>query len=551
MSDSERLPALCRGLVVVTAPAGVVIEGGPHRILLEGEAAKAFVPRLLPFLDGEHRVADACAQLSVVPARVRQAVRLLDDWGVIEGGTRPPGGVPEESVVFHSRLLAPTRGRGGTGELLHELAGARVLLAVDGDEEFASRLREDLTASGVGAVETAGDPAESSLAVVLDVPGRPEALDSLVRAAHSGGVPVLRIAFAEDAVEAGPLFCAADSACVACFRRDHDAGGMVLTHGGTGTRELLAGVAATEVLAVLAATTAVGSLNTLMRVSLSDWATEHYLFVPHDDCGVETERPDGHDESGEPDVPDEQARLIEGYEWYQALPPPGLNAKPRLLAPEKQQLEALRRQRPRRMSVPARGLPPEPDLPPLDGDRPPKGTSPVGRAKLAGLLTWAAGYRGAGTEEAGTRRWAPSGGGLGSVELYVVAESDPFGLPGTVFAYDDMGHRMLSVRADAVPLKSALGATGPNAADVDAAIVLVATVGRLLPRYGSFSWRLAHLDAGFTAMQLAAAARGYGLRASFASTWADDLADVLQLDPASECVAAVVGVAGTARGEDL
>lgn len=549
MSDSERLPSLCRGLVPVTVPAGLVIEGGPHRILLHGDTAKEFVPRLLPLLDGAHRLDDVCAKLSVGPARVRQAVRLLTDWGVVEDSTAD-GDLPRESAMYYSRLIATMGGHRGSGELLDALADARVLLAVGDDEELADRLRADLTASGVGMVETSGEARGSSLAVVLDVPGQPEVLESLVPAATDEGVPVLRVAYAADAVEAGPLFCPGDPSCVACFRRDYDAGGMVLAHGGLAARDMLAGLVAMEVLAVLGHTAAVGSLNTLLRTSLSDYATERYLFAPDGDCGDEADETAVARETA---AVDEAARLIDGYEWYQALPPPRFGAEARLLAPEQQQLQALLQKRPRRMSVPSRGLPPEPELPPLSGgglrDGAAGGTEPVAPARLAGLITRAAGLIGAGTDRTGTRRWAPSSGGRGSVELYVVTESDPFGLPGTVFTYEDIGHRMLSVRSDTVPLKSALETTGLDAADVGAVIVLVASVARLYPRYGYFSWRLAHLDVGFTAMQLAAVAREYGIHTSFAPTWAAGLTDLLQLDQESECVAAVVGLAGAAGAE--
>ncbi|MEO3841987.1 hypothetical protein [Streptomyces sp. CNZ287] len=543
MSGSERLPALCRGLATVVVPAGVVIEGGPHRILLNGETAKEFVPRLLPLLDGVRRVDEASVQLSVAPARIRQAVRLLTDWGVVEDA-RTDGDLPHESAVFYSRLLATAGAYRGTGELLDELAGARVLLTAGSDAELVRRLRADLTASGVGTVETAGDPAGNSLAVVLDPPGRPEAVGSLVRAAAAEGVPVLRIAYARDAVEAGPLFHPGDPSCAACFRKDYDALGTVLVDGGPAARGVLAGLVATEVLAVLARTTAVCSLRTLLRTSLSDYATERYLFAPDGDCDEEAGGPavvkagPAHAESGEP------ARLVDGYEWYQALPPPGLSAESRLLAPEQEQLQALLHKRPRRMSVPARELPPEPDLPPMRGGLPQSEAVPVPPARLAGLITRTAGLVGAGTGRAGPRRWAPSSGGRGSVELYVVTEADPFGLPGTVFSYDDVGHRMLSVRSDAVPLKDVLAATGLDAGDVTAAVVLVATVGRLYPRYGYFSWRLAHLDAGFAATQLAVAAQGDGVAVSFAATWPEELPHLLQLDQESECVAAVAGLAG-------
>jgi SagB-type dehydrogenase family enzyme len=163
---------------------------------------------------------------------------------------------------------------------------------------------------------------------------------------------------------------------------------------------------------------------------------------------------------------------------------------------------------------------------------------------LATILARTAGFRPA-TDAVGrmpSSRWAPSGGSMASVALYLSTETDLFALPGTIFRYDDIEHQVLSVRADRVTLARILEGTDLDAARTDVAIVLVGAVGRLRQKYDDFAWRLTHLDTGCAALQLRLVAAGYGLRTTFASTWPAHLAELLELDPLREVVTAVAGV---------
>lgn len=163
---------------------------------------------------------------------------------------------------------------------------------------------------------------------------------------------------------------------------------------------------------------------------------------------------------------------------------------------------------------------------------------------LAAILARTAGFRPAtnAADRTPGSRWAPSGGNMASVAVYFSTEADPFALPGTIFRYDDIEHQVLSIRSDRITLARILEGTDLDAEHTDVAIMLVGTVGRLRKKYGDFAWRLTHLDAGCAALQLRLVAADYGLRATFASSWPAELADLLELDPVREMVTAVAGI---------
>jgi hypothetical protein len=111
-----------------------------------------------------------------------------------------------------------------------------------------------------------------------------------------------------------------------------------------------------------------------------------------------------------------------------------------------------------------------------------------------------------------------------------------------MYKYDDIGHQMISIRKEPVPLARALAGTDLEPSCLDFALIMTGAVERLRQKYENFSLRLAHLDAGCAAVQLVALATAYGLTVSFASWWDHGLPDLLELNPELELVTAVAGI---------
>jgi SagB-type dehydrogenase family enzyme len=162
---------------------------------------------------------------------------------------------------------------------------------------------------------------------------------------------------------------------------------------------------------------------------------------------------------------------------------------------------------------------------------------------VAAVLNRTAGFSSSAEQGAAGHRWTESAGNLGSVRLYLTARQPLFGRPaGTLFAYEDTGHRLVEVHADQAAAHYARRAVRFARGEPDILVLLVGDVQRLARKYGDFAFRLAHLDAGCAAAQLSAVATGLGLDFEIAGSWDAKLADAIDLSEGREILAAVAGL---------
>jgi SagB-type dehydrogenase family enzyme len=535
------LPLLCRDLVVVPDADGVLIEGGTRRHALRGSGASLLV-RLMPLLDGSSDAPAVCSALDLTQRQLWQAIRALDRCGLIED----PGGTPhaaDEVLDFFSRTLRSSGGYRGCAELFDELATAGV--AVVGETPFGAALADDLLGSGIGVVVTSEtpDPAaldrirrcDRRLVIGWDDPARPDLLAATVAWGRQAGVRVLRVAADDIAVEIGPQFWWPYSACLTCLCQGrHDQGWPTGRASAGAAGSLAAGLAATEVLTALARIDVPATPRQLTRIPLSTLVSERFLVIPCPDCPSCVTLTPGVQET---------VSVATAYEWQMEWLHSDLDSRRPEQPDDVERIDALQTVRTVPDYLPGIPLPPDEQTSPCWTAFGEAGSpTPLTGELLGSLLARTAGLR-KGHEDAGAlRRWAPTGGNLASVECYVVSDRRLVDLPGTVFRYDDLDHRLVAVRADPVPVAEALADTDLDAVEHDTVLLLVAGVRRLASKYQSFGSRLAHLDAGCAAAQLLAVATAHGLPTRLASTWGTGPARTLELLPGQEVVTAIVGL---------
>jgi SagB-type dehydrogenase family enzyme len=170
---------------------------------------------------------------------------------------------------------------------------------------------------------------------------------------------------------------------------------------------------------------------------------------------------------------------------------------------------------------------------------------PVTCEKLAILASLTAGVRETG--ETVMRRWAPTAGNLGSVELFIVNRST-VGLDAGYYFYAPKEHALARFRRrTAVPPEEFMGRVlGLDAGDLpESMFIFTAAFPRVYRKYRSFGYRLVHLDAGCAAGQLHAVARGLNVYARTMDSLADDLIQKeLNLDRAGDFPTLVIAVSG-------
>jgi len=520
MTGIARFPRLCRGLVIVPDGDAVLVDGGPRRRRLTGKGVSSLLPRVLPLLDGTREPRSIARTAGLDHAVVERMLTVLDESGLLEWPGPPAAAAPGTAghvTAYFSRTIGAIAGPSCTEELTAALGNAAVLLVAD--DPVAAQVAVDLTETGVGEVYVRNASRQACAADIERIGRSPrpfiavlddgsQNLAGAVLLTRGSGIAVLRFAGDADITEIGPVFYDGWAPCVGCFRSGYaDSGAGVSA--AQRPSDLVAALVTAEILAALAQVTTPARPWRMRRTSSCTWRTEWFDMVPGTGC-----RACGH--GAPPAHTSAEGALALAYEWQHEIPPTALSVSALRTREQQRRIIALHHERDSFPPVPARDL---------------AGGLAGSALLLAGLLARTAGLRTPPASGRPVDRWAPSGGNLGSVQLYVATERDLFGLPGTLFRYDDLGHRILPVRADRIPLHTLLAGTGLSAGPFDVVLVFVASVRRIARKYDEFAARLSYLDAGCAALQLSVAATARGITASFAASWSTGVAELLELEP--------------------
>lgn len=210
-------PALAPWCRLVEDGSRVLIEHGGTLVTLEGAAARALLPRLLPLLDGTRTREELETTLGPVAApAVDNALALLAEHRLLVDGPTVDGGRP---VVAAATFAAAVAGSTTPAVAVDVLESARV--AVVGSGSIASELARLLPLSGLPRVETLSldsEPGEGSFIVAAPEHDDLDALSSLNDLTLRRREPWLQVLpYDGRFVIAGPVFVPGTSACHTCF----------------------------------------------------------------------------------------------------------------------------------------------------------------------------------------------------------------------------------------------------------------------------------------------------------------------------------------------
>lgn len=161
---------------------------------------------------------------------------------------------------------------------------------------------------------------------------------------------------------------------------------------------------------------------------------------------------------------------------------------------------------------------------------------------LAALLSFGAGIK----EVVGTRvkRWAPSGGNMGSVRIHV--NNTCFGeLPEGLYSYEAMDHELVARRTRNSLSASQLHKEVSGGASSKGTFLIVLSARRdlLFDKYQEFSYKLSNLDAGAAIAQITLILGAFGWFWRIYDCWPDDLlGNELNLRTDREHISAVIEV---------
>lgn len=504
-----RRPRLIPELLILPfGEDGLLFVGGEQTQVVRGRSARSLLPRLHPLLDGRRTLDDLQGDLpDVSPETVRHAVSLLYSRGLLEDGAPiSADGVGLEDVhSFFGRFVDVTRCNAGREQAVSRLAGSCVLVAGPPDltGPMARQLRETGIVQAVTVAEdgTEGGPDEDALVVAISV-GHRAGNDTLDQLAGGDGRPRFLVRLGAAEAQLGPLLIPGETACVRCLTRVH-------SHPTGAPDPDLAlywiGLASLQVVLALSKM-ASGTLRrgfSVIRLDEARFMTEEMRLVPRmPGCaGCRIPGP-----SYEPDDP----HLI-AWVYHAATTIPHRDA----LSPKDHQshyspanLDLASRRNFTLFSPVVVSLPPPADpgcRVPWAEESPASPVHSLGPERLAYLLARAAGE----IEDRGVRRRvAPTGGNLGSVDVWVVVRAVE-GLPRGVYHYEAHRHTLAFVREateDSIDDALTTGSGHPE-------VVLVGTgaLAKCAQKYQSFAYRLIYMDSGVALAYLHILAEALGL----------------------------------------
>ncbi|MDP5210780.1 SagB family peptide dehydrogenase [Microbulbifer sp. 2205BS26-8] len=483
-------------LMISYRQTGLLFEGVHGTQVLSGRGARGFIPKLLARLDGTRDLAALSRDFPQIPKKsLRDAIALLYSRGLLEDGLgAEPAGEQEELAAFAGRYIDVTRANRNRGEVLARLADKRVCLV--GQSSALETLSVALADLGLKEIRRAQDPEQLQgidLVVALFTGETPESQRALwLNTAQEQGVRVLHAHLGNGAVEIGPLFIPGKSACYDCLRSLHAAPSGVPAQG-QGFWVANLALQAFHLLSRLGRP----NLYNVCHIHQGDESGAAYREVQLArlpgcaSCGLAECTPRLDEEHGQVwllhnaanTMPPRDLLSPRDYQMHYAAgnllitqesPEPYYGALPKAL-PEGLSLEAA----PSWL----------------------RGATGAGHADidtLSSLLRLSVGYQP--QSDGGQRRVAPSAGGLGSAEIFVLVRDVP-GLEPGVYHYYAWAHRLDRLRGMSPPLIA--GALGLRERDLPPLLLVgVGSLGKLRQKYGDFAFRFASLDAGFVRVYL-------------------------------------------------
>ncbi len=564
-------PHFPRDLMVVPLKDGLLIEGTADQQVLRGKATKRLLPRLLPLLDGRHTLEEVAQALPDTAARaIFNMIALLYTRGLLEDSAADPADFDAKSIdpqvlSYFRRHVDTTRVNHSALRSLARLATAQVAVIVYGSyaQGAHAELCAQLQQTGVGMVSTLewGDDlgvllkkqAARRLVVVLAEGHEDQALfQELDEQCARYSIPWLRagIDLKRKIAEMGPYFERGETACYRCFARAsaESVEEPGVADGFQFTQQLTVRLWAQ--MLVLEATyllSRIGPPTTgihVMQYQLEDWSNQRIDYPRLPGCPIC--RP----------APVEMGSIESAVVYEDSV----AFASRHLLDPKDHQVhyrasnmelahEGKRYPGNVHVALPLReqlagasgstlGC-----LPGSEGAKAP--SQPLNVDALAGLLLKGAGVRHDDGKTNKLQRWSPTGGNLGSVELYVVV-SKVEGLAPGVYFYQSHDHTLAYLRQmereeyESLLQRVVLIDSGMQP---DVLILSVGAYHRVGHKYSTFAYRVINLDAGVALSQMHMVARSLGISAQTVQRWADDaIADLLDLEDIQEMVTAILAL---------
>ncbi|MGG1441061.1 SagB family peptide dehydrogenase [Brevibacillus laterosporus] len=547
-------PRFLKEVAVIPLPDHkLLFEGTEERQILGGKSTRDLFPILLPLLDGTRTLEELYKELpSFSKENLYQTIVLLYARGLLEDASADENidtcQFEPETLDYFRRHVDTTRVNRSGAEAINKMVQARVKIFTQ--EEWSALFKEELGYVGITNVQIQSLKDEiyldkETLVIVFnDGTVNPEKLRQLDKLCAEKNI---RWLLSEVSEEKGELFYLerGETPCYSCIEKVHKQKQLSISKRRNQTlEEYWVYLTIQELMYCLSRINSLFSGQYVYQLYFQDWTNKQLRipFVPGCNC-----RPIDNFECNE--VP-----LSVVYENSVAFPSFHLKTPKSHQVHYKASNVELAHSFKNMSNFPSIPLPSYDKLPKPNKDilhsiinerrLHEQSSDFLTLSQLALLVLYGTGIKE--FEENGQlKRWSPTGGNLGSTELYLVVHHVEMLKPGIYF-YQPKDHSLSFIEemsADQVVMliKSSVLTKSMNIPSV--LIIASSNVAKVSSKYHFFGYRISCLDAGVALSQINTTANGLNLSSEVITRWDDHiLADTLRLLEKNETVSGLLAV---------
>jgi SagB-type dehydrogenase family enzyme len=499
-------------VVIPIKEQGLYFEGSAEKQLIRGKASETFLPRLLEHLDGKNTFPQICDLLPEFPQKsIYDALALLYMRGLLFDGTADIEHKDDPYLQFIQRHIDHTRVNSSIRDCIHRLQEKTVCLYSDVSSDMNRKQLAELLALYPIPLRMCSELPELLLVdrpIAVYIQNEYTTRDELLsfgRFCYKYGVPWLLITIFKETMYLGPHFENHETLCVECFEQQWpianiDDGSVNMS---LGAMQMAMSSVAIDIVnwrSRLTSTSFLRGVQSFHTTTMEQGFIEMMKLPACNLCGCQST------------VSSEQL-LVARFEDHIAFSSAHhLNPKDHQnhYKPINLELATLSTSYPSALQI---------NLDNCEEDSLLKKWSEVWRY-MAGWKYKQINNR--------PKRWSPTGGNLGSVDLYIVINSIPNFKKG-VYLYGSKNHVLECLGDDdmATQLLSCL----PHDEQAYGYIIQVGLYGKVASKYHQFAYKIIHLDAGVAFTQGRYTAYHTGLKLDVASQWSNqEISGILHLD---------------------
>ncbi|MCY9160800.1 SagB family peptide dehydrogenase [Bacillus atrophaeus] len=543
-------PRLMASLQMIPDQDSLLFHGTENLQVLKGNAVTRFLPKLIPFLNGAYSLEGIIKEFDQYsPRDVSNILSLLFMRGLLDDAEGDEGvdisHFDADVLHFFQRSTDSTRVNRSAAEGLNRLKTAKILLLTDSDH--GKILQDELLFMGADHVraELLSDEVKldqaTNVIVFCTNPLNHERLLSLDHLCREKNIPWLLTRVTEECGVVGPYFEKNETAAYHDYKKtvesEENNGASDLDH-----IEMWEYYSAIEIAYFITRLAPSATGSEYLTFQFNDWTSTSKKVHP---------RPDGICASGS-----SENELHPALQFENAIAFPSKH----LINPKSHQVHynpknlLLTNEAKNYPSAALTVLPKEESLPHPKGSFLKNRYEPIpvkeelNLESLTRLFLTSGGLRDAGSGQVSDKvqRWAPTGGNLGSCQIYILALSVK-GLVPNCYYYQHLDHSLAKIGPSLTEeeiKKQMTDITGLTEDQLPKALVFfTGAYERVASKYNGFAYKVIHLDAGVALSQMHAVSTGLGITLSAVDQWNEqELITCLGLDPKKEPVTAVAGI---------